>query len=85
MQMLAAASRLLDSNPERTLALVRAGEKEFPNSMFMEERGHLRILALIKLGRTDEARRRAWPYLRRYPKGPFAERVRRALASGKVR
>jgi hypothetical protein len=85
MQMLAAANRLLHSNPERALAMARAGDREFPNSMFVEERGHILILALIKLGRTDEARKHAWPYLRRYPKGPFAERVRRALASGKVR
>ena len=61
-----------------TLARADAG------SMFAQERQQVVLLALVKLGRMDEARRLAKPYLARYPHGPFSERVRRALATGKV-
>jgi hypothetical protein len=79
-RMLAAANRLLESDPERSLELAKKGEREFPGSMFTEERRHVLILALIKLSRLDEARRLAGPYLLDYPKSPFAQRVRHALA-----
>lgn len=79
-RMLAAANRLLESDPERSLELAKRGEREFPGSMFTEERRHVLILALIKLSRLDEARQIAGPYLRDYPKSPFAQRVRHALA-----
>jgi hypothetical protein len=79
-RMLAAANRLLESDPERALGLAKRGEREFPGSMFTEERRHVLILALIRLSRLDEARQIAGPYLRDYPKSPFAQRVRHALA-----
>ena len=52
--------------------------------MFTEERQQLLLLSLVKLGRLDEAKRLARPYLARYPNGPFSDRVRRSLASGRV-
>jgi hypothetical protein len=85
MRMLARANNLLSSDPERALAIARSGERHYPDSMFTEERRHIIILALIKLDRMDEARALAWPYLRTYPRGPFSDRIRRALATGQVR
>lgn len=85
MRMLANANNLLATDPERALAIARSGERNYPNSMFTEERRHIIILALVKLGRMQEARALAWPYLRQYPRGPFSERIRRALATGEVR
>lgn len=82
-RMLAAANRLLESNPERSLELAKRGEREFPGSMFTEERRHVLILALIKLSRLDEARQLAGPYLHDYPKSPFAQRIRHALAKAR--
>lgn len=79
-RMLAAANRLLESDPERSLELAKKGEREFPGSMFTEERRHVLILALIRLSRLDEARQLAAPYLHDYPKSPFAQRIRHALA-----
>lgn len=79
-RMLAAANRLLESDPERALELAEKGEREFPNSMFTEERRHVLILALINLSRVDEAKQLAGPYLLDYPQSPFAQRVRHALA-----
>jgi len=85
MRMLASANNLLVSDPERALAIARSGERNYPNSMFTEERRHIIILALIKLERMEEARALAWPYLRKYPRGPYSERIRRALATGQAR
>jgi hypothetical protein len=84
MSMLAVAQRALQTDPERALSLARQGEAEFSGSMFTQERQQVVLLALVKLGRMDEARRLAKPYLARYPHGPFSERVRHALATGKV-
>jgi hypothetical protein len=84
MAMLAVAQRVLQSDPARSLALARQGEAEFAGSMFTQERQQVLLLALVKLGRMDEARQLAKPYLARYPHGPFSDRVRRALATGKV-
>jgi len=84
MGMLAVAQRVLTTDPARALSLVRQSAREFGDSMFSPERGQLELLALVKLGRLDEAKRLARPYLARYPNGPFSDRVRRALASGRV-
>lgn len=84
MGMLAMAQRVLTSDPERALRLAQQGEAEFPGSMFTEERQQLLLLALVKLGRLDQAKQLAKPYLARFPHGPYSDRVRRALASGSV-
>jgi hypothetical protein len=78
------AERVLRTDPERALKLVRQGEAEFQGSMFTPERQQLLLLSLVELGKLDEARRLAKPYLARFPHGPFSDRVRRALASGSV-
>lgn len=84
MQMLAVTQRVLASNPARALRLSQQGEREFPNTMFSAERRQLGLLALVKLGRLDEARRVGQPFLEKYPNAPWSERLRRALASGVV-
>jgi hypothetical protein len=84
MGMLAVAQRVLHSDPSRTLLLVRQSAREFGDTMFAPERGQLELLALVKLGKLDDAKRLARPYLARYPNGPFSDRVRRSLASGRV-
>lgn len=84
MAMLAMTQRVLFTDAARALNLARQGEAEFEGSMFTQERQQLLLLALVKLGRVDEAKRLARPYLSRYPHGPFSDRVRRALATGRV-
>jgi len=84
MQMLAVAQRVLADDPERTLRLARQGEREFPRSMFSAERKQLALLALVQLGRLQEARRSAAPFLRAYPSAPWTPRLREALATGKI-
>lgn len=79
MAQLMQATQALNSNPTRALSLAQAGEQEFRSSLFSEERQHVLLLALIKLGRVDEAQRLSVPYLRAHPDSPFARRVRNAL------
>ncbi|HVU05872.1 MAG TPA: hypothetical protein VHE30_29185 [Polyangiaceae bacterium] len=86
MEALVEAKHALRSDPARALELARAGERDFPHGMLVEERQHILILALIQLGRLDEAKRRAAPYLEKHPDSPFSRRVRRALeAAGATR
>jgi hypothetical protein len=84
MGMLATAQRVLKSDPQRALRLARQGEQEFAGSMFTQERQQVLLLALIELGQMSEAKRLALPYLKRYPNGPFSDRLRKALATGRV-
>lgn len=84
MQMLAVAQRVLTSDPERSLRLTRQGEQEFRGSMFSAERTQVSLLALVQLGRVDEARRLGAPFLRAYPNAPWSARLRQALASGRL-
>lgn len=83
MGMLAVAQKVLKTDPERALRLARQGEQEFAGSMFTQERQQVLLLALIELGRVSEAKRLALPYLKRYPNGPYSDRVRSALAAAK--
>jgi len=84
MQMLAVAQRILADNPSRALSLARQGEHEFSGSMFSAERKQVALLALVRLGRLDEARRLGRPFLVAYPNAPWSERLRRALATGQL-
>jgi RNA polymerase sigma-70 factor (ECF subfamily) len=77
----AAAERLLATDPARALALVEGGEARYPSGYMREERRYVGIVALADLGRSDEARSRGEAFLRDYPGGPFAARVRALLAA----
>jgi hypothetical protein len=79
MEALAATKRALADDPAEAVRLARQGNRDFPSGMFREERDHILILALIGLGRFDEAKQLAVPYLRNHPKSPFALRVKNAL------
>lgn len=84
MALLMQAKQALASDPSRALTLAMAGEQQFRgDSMFREERQHVLVLALIKLGRVDEAEQRAQPFLRAHPDSPFARRIRNALEAAR--
>ena len=84
MQMLAVAQRVLTQDPERALRMAQQGEREFPKTMFSAERQQVAFLAMVKLGRIDEARRVGQPFLAKYPNAPWSARLRRALATGRI-
>ncbi len=84
MQMLAVAQRVLREDPARALRLAHQGEHEFAGSMFSAERQQVAVLALVRLGRLDEARRIGKAFLSKYPNAPWSQRLRHALATGRI-
>lgn len=74
----ARAEQLLAADPAGARALVLASDKQFPRGYLKEERGYVEIMALIALGRLDEARAKAGPFLRDYPESAYGRRVREA-------
>ncbi|MEZ4430670.1 MAG: hypothetical protein R3A51_23585, partial [Nannocystaceae bacterium] len=73
------ARSALETDPETALTRARAGLKEFSDGALGQEWEGVVVLALYELDREDEAAERARAYLKRYPEGPFAARVRRAM------
>ena len=79
MQQVAAAEQLLQRSPQRALALVRQGDQRFARGYFQQERAYIAIMALIRLGRVDEARACAASFAQQFPALPYGARIRNAL------
>jgi hypothetical protein len=72
------ARSLLGRDAARALELAEAGHAEFRGGTFEQEWEGVAILALFELGRA-EARARGEAFLRSYPSGTYAPRVRQAM------
>jgi hypothetical protein len=83
MQQVATAEQLVERAPDRALALVRQGDQRFAHGYFQQERAYIAIMALIGLGRTEEARARAATFAKRFPALPYGARIRSALDARK--
>jgi len=81
MALLARARAALEGRPRVALSLSDRGHRDFPQGVFYEEREATAIQALSALGREREARRRGETFLRRFPRGTFARRVRRTIGA----
>lgn len=79
MQQVATAEHLLERSPERALTMVRQGDQRFARGYFQQERAYIAIMALIRLGRIDEARVRAASFDKQFPALPYGARIRSAL------
>jgi hypothetical protein len=79
-QEVAAAGRLLASDPAGALAIVRRCELRFPDGYMRLERRYVGVMALFGLGRRAEAKAEAERFLRDYPDGAFSQRIRAAMA-----
>jgi hypothetical protein len=75
--LLERARRALSSDPALSLALVRRHRSEFPNGVLRQERDVIGIEALRRLGRSDEARRKADEFQRDFPNSPHGRAVER--------
>jgi TolA-binding protein len=73
----AARQALAQGDGARSLALINAYQQKFPRGSLGIEASVLRIDALQRAGRNAEAKQRARAFVRRFPKSPQAERVRR--------
>ncbi|MBN9166987.1 MAG: hypothetical protein BGO98_34010 [Myxococcales bacterium 68-20] len=75
---LAALRRLAEHDPEAAITFAAEGDRRFRRGILGEEREAIAIACLARLGRTEEANRRAVRFLENYPESPFAPSVRRA-------
>lgn len=73
------AEAALESSPSRALASAEEHARTFPSGQFVQEREVIAVDALTRLGRTDEAKRRANAFLLRFPRTPYLSRLERAL------
>ena len=68
--------------PERALSIVDEDTRLHESGALDEERDAVRIVALARLGRLDEARRAATQFEHDYPTSLHHDLVKRALAGG---
>lgn len=73
--LLERANASLVSRPQRTLSLAREHGQRFRRGVLVEEREMLAVQALIRLGRLDDARRRAEALRAAYPQTAYGERL----------
>jgi hypothetical protein len=71
--------RLAAADPARALTRAEQGAQKFPRGFFAQEREAISITLLLRVGRSQEARVRGERFLARYPQGPAAEQIRRAM------
>jgi len=76
LALLEEASRALDASPERALTLTDEHMKRFRTPKFAQERERLAIVALVRLGRRDDAKRRADAFEAAFPRSAHLTRVR---------
>ncbi len=76
----AARAALGSNEPTQTLRLLDSYDRDFPHGAFSVEVSVLRVEALARAGRTDEARRLGSRFLAEHHEGPFARRVSATLA-----
>lgn len=77
LPLLQRARSALKSDPNKALSLVRRHAQEFPKSQFTQEREVIRIEALRKLGRNDEADRAGEDFNRRFPGSAHESKLNR--------
>jgi len=77
IKLLAEARRLVNVSPLRALALARARNPK--TGILREEWDQVDLLALIKLGRIEDAKQGVRRFRTRYPNSAFSERLRKEL------
>lgn len=82
VKLLERAQDALRSRPAEALALCNDHAQRFPSGMFVQEREVIAVGALVKLGNTDEARRRTDRFKARFPGSSHARRLDALLAGG---
>jgi hypothetical protein len=75
LSVLQRARAALASDPARALRLSSGHARDYPNSQFAQEREVIRIEALRKLGREDEARKRGRDFSERFPDSAHGSRL----------
>jgi hypothetical protein len=81
LALIARAQRTLASDPGAALGLVEENRRALAQSAFAQEADVIAVAALVRLGRTDEARDRAARFVARFPDSVHAPRMRRIAGS----
>jgi hypothetical protein len=82
VKLLGRAQDALRSRPDEALALCGEHARRFPAGGLVQEREVIAIEALVKTGRSDEARARADRFKARFPGSTHTRRIETILASG---
>jgi hypothetical protein len=80
MQGIVRARSLLQTDPAAALVALDAVRRAYPRGFFVEERRALTIFALRRAGNLSAAKAQAASFLKRYPDGPFTDKVRAVAA-----
>jgi hypothetical protein len=78
-RLLEEARHALADNPARALELANRHQELLPSGQLGAERDFIVVDALLRLGRRDEAERRAAPRLAKSPDSLYARRLRQLL------
>jgi len=73
------AQAALASDPNRALSLTSELARTYPKGELVQEREVIAVEALARLGRSEEASRRAQAFVRRFPETPYAARLEIAI------
>ena len=79
VELLKQARSALSGDPLQAFALSERCRAQYPNGAFAQEREYIAISALVRLGRTDEARSRASLFRMHYPSSAYLPRLARML------
>lgn len=77
--LVGSARSALEGDPGRALALLEEHARQFPRGSMSLERDYLRVKALRRLGRPDEAKQAAHVHLAGYPHSPYTSNLRAML------
>lgn len=75
MEHLSRLRALQSSDPAQAVVAADEGDRIFPRGLFRQERESIAIEALVRLGKTSEARTRAQAFKAAYPQSPFLGRM----------
>jgi outer membrane protein assembly factor BamD (BamD/ComL family) len=75
VKLLERAQDALKTRPDEALALCNEHAKSYPNGMLAQEREVIAIEALVKMGRTAEAKSRADRFRARFPGSSHMRRI----------
>ncbi|MDF2693626.1 MAG: hypothetical protein K0S65_2009, partial [Labilithrix sp.] len=79
IELLQRAKAALVSDPERALSITSEQARAYPSGEFVQEREVIAVEALSRLGRKDEAVRRARALVKQFPRTPYAARLEIAV------
>lgn len=79
MRILSHAREMLGEHPAEALGVIRQHQRQYPDGVLREEREAFAIEVLLALEHTDEAERRYYDFLQRFPQSEHRESLQRAM------